>query len=193
MLFIQSYPNSSPLISRYLREVLLGMGIMDSPAMSKEDAGPHFSKRELAADAQEANTTDRELSILQAMKLYPKAVAWSMIVSAASIMDGYDYHVISSLFAQPAFQKAYGELQQNGSYQITAPWQSGLNNGSSVGCLLGLYLAGHLTDKFGFRKTIMFTLFLTFCFIFIQFFANSLVLLQVGQILLGWSIGYNCS
>lgn len=166
---------------------------MDSPAMSKEDAGPHFSKRELAADAQEANTTDRELSILQAMKLYPKAVAWSMIVSAASIMDGYDYHVISSLFAQPAFQKAYGELQQNGSYQITAPWQSGLNNGSSVGCLLGLYLAGHLTDKFGFRKTIMFTLFLTFCFIFIQFFANSLVLLQVGQILLGWSIGYNCS
>ena len=151
----------------------------------KESEEPQLFESELVADAEDATRQEHELTILQAIKLYPKAVAWSVVVSAASIMDGYDYHVLSSLFAQPAFQKAYGKLQPNGTYQISAPWQSGLNNGSSVGSLLGLYLAGFLTDRFGFRKTIMLSLFLALCFVFIQFFATSLVVLQIGQILLG--------
>lgn len=142
-------------------------------------------ERDLVADAEDANNRDHELTILEAIKLYPKAVGWSMALSAACIMDGYDYHVIGLLFAQPVFRKAYGQLQPDGDYQISAAWQAGLNNGSAIGTLTGLFLAGYLTERFGFRRTIMFTLALITCLIFIQFFATSLVVLQIGQILTG--------
>jgi len=61
-------------------------------------------------------------------------------MSTAIIMDGFDTKLIGSLFAQPAFAKAYGLLQPDGSYQIPAPWQSGLANGSNVGQLFGLII-----------------------------------------------------
>jgi SP family general alpha glucoside:H+ symporter-like MFS transporter len=158
---------------------------MDTPTETKEPIQVRSSPAELLAEAEDAINTDHELTILQAIKLYPKACAWSMVLSAALIMDGYDYHVIPALYALPSFQKKFGQVQPNGSYTITAAWQSGLSNGSTIGQLLGLFLAGYLTERFGFRKTLMFTLVLIPCIIFIQFFASSLAVLEVGQILLG--------
>ena len=106
-------------------------------------------------------------------------------MSTSLVMDGYDLKLIGSLFAQPAFSEAYGHRQPDGTYQIPAPWQSGLNNGSNVGQLMGLLLAGVLSERFGFRKTMMGALVVVPCFIFIQFFASTLPQLQVGQILIG--------
>lgn len=159
---------------------------------SKEPYEPKVLQQELVADVEEATRKDHELTLLQAIKLYPKAVAWSAIISASTIMDGYDFHVLGSLFAQPAFQKAFGDLLPDGTYQVSAPWQSGLNNGSSVGALIGLFLAGYLTDKFGFRKTIMLALFFILCFIFIQFFATSLVMYEFGQIFVSKFLALGC-
>ena len=47
-----------------------------------------------------------------------------------------------------------------------------------------------MQDKFGYKKTIMGALFLVTCFIFIVFFANSLTMLLVGEILCGipWGV-----
>ena len=165
---------------------------MDKLQEFKSSKEPQVSQsqtihRELVSDAEEATNQDHELTILQAIKLYPKAVAWSAIFSASCIMDGYDLKLIGSLFAQPAFCKAYGKLQSNGTFQITAPWQSGLNNGSNCGQIIGLCFAGSLSERLGYRKTMLATLLIIPCLIFIQFFAPSLVVLEVGQILLGES------
>ena len=135
--------------------------------------------------AEDTNRREHELTILQAVKLYPKAIGWSLAVSVATIMDGYDYHLLGGFYAQPAFQKAYGTLQPNGKYTISAAWQAGLNNGSAVGTFMGLYLAGTLTDIFGFRKTLIMAMMVISCLIFLQFFAQSLVMLLMAQILMG--------
>jgi SP family general alpha glucoside:H+ symporter-like MFS transporter len=158
---------------------------MNAPTETKEPNKAQTSRAELLADAEDAVNTDHGLTTFQAIKLYPKACAWSMVLSAALIMDGYDYHVIPALYALPSFEKKFGQLQPNGGYTITAAWQSGLSNGSTIGQLPGLFLAGYLTEIFGFRKTLVFTLVLIPCIIFIQFFASNLVVLEVGQILLG--------
>jgi MFS transporter, SP family, general alpha glucoside:H+ symporter len=147
----------------------------------------HVLQREYLRDAEDATAQEHELTFLQAIKLYPKAVGWSVILSAALIMEGYDTKLIGSLFAQPTFQKAYGSHQATGSYQISAPWQSGLSNGSTVGQLIGLASAGYISERLGFRKTMISGLTLAIGFIFVQFFAPSLAVLEVGQILLGWS------
>lgn len=140
---------------------------------------------ERLADVQDANAQEHDLTFYQALKLYPKGVFWSIAMSTAVVMEGYDTKLIGTLFAQPAFQKAYGELVRADSYQISAPWQAGLSNGSTVGQLLGLLLAGYITERFGFRKTMITGLTVTIGLIFITFFAPSLIVLEVGQILFG--------
>lgn len=51
--------------------------------------------------------------------------------------------------------------------------------------MVGLYLAGYLSDKLGFRRSMMITLLVIPFIIFLQFFAPSLAVLEVGQVLLG--------
>lgn len=146
---------------------------------------PSCIQREYLADAQDATDQEHELTLLQAIKIYPKAIGWSLILSTTLIMEGYDTKLVNSLFAQPAFKEAYGNRQANGSYEIPASWQTGLMNGSSVGQVVGLLIAGYISERFGFRKTMIGGLIITICFIFIQFFASSLIVLEVAQILLG--------
>ncbi|OQV09830.1 hypothetical protein CLAIMM_13912 [Cladophialophora immunda] len=159
----------------------------------------------LMAEVEDATNHEHELKLLEAVRLYPKAVAWSVMMSTALVMDGYDLKVkseprcpclfltcvqlIGSLFAQPAFNEAYGELRTNGKYQISAPWQSGLNNGSNVGQIIGLMLSGYVVERIGFRFTMMIALSVVIPLIFIQFFASSLGVLAVGQVLIGIPLG----
>jgi SP family general alpha glucoside:H+ symporter-like MFS transporter len=82
-------------------------------------------------------------------------------------------------------------LQSDGKYQLTAAWQNGISNGAQVGEILGLFAAGVIADRFGYRKTMIGALSLVVCFIFIVFFnVNSLVQLLIGEILLGipWGV-----
>jgi MFS transporter, SP family, general alpha glucoside:H+ symporter len=160
---------------------------MDKQIESRVDITQNIAQRELLSDAQDANTNEHELTFTKAIKLYPKAVAWSLLMSCALVGDGYDLKLIGSLFAQPAFQQHYGKEQPNGSYQIPAAWQSGLNNGSNVGQILGLLIAGGVVERLGFRRTMMGALIVLPCLIFIQFFAPSLAQLQAGQVLIGTS------
>ncbi|RFU24344.1 hypothetical protein B7463_g11994, partial [Scytalidium lignicola] len=104
-------------------------------------------------------------------------------------MEGYDGKLLGAMFAQPSFQRRYGERLEDGSYQVTSAWQAGLGNGSSVGGLMGLLIAGWISERFGFRKTMIGGLFLMVVFIFVQFLATSLAVLEVGQILLGIPLG----
>ncbi len=152
---------------------------------SKAEQRPMIAERGLFSNAEDANDKEHSLTISQAIKLYPKAIAWSVIMSASLIMDGYDLKLVGSLFAQPAFSKAFGHRLPNGTYQVSAAWQTGLNNGSNVGQLFGLLIAGVVAERFGFRKTMMCALVAVPCIIFIQFFSSGLVQLLIGQVLLG--------
>lgn len=105
-------------------------------------------------------------------------------------MEDYDMKLIGSLNAQPAFTRRYGQQLPNGKYEIPASWQAGLSNGASVGSLIGLYLNGLISECVGFKKAMLDSLLFMAAAIFIQFFAPSIELLQVGQIVQGipWGI-----
>jgi len=89
------------------------------------------------------------------------------------------------LFAYGPFQQRYGVQLADGTYQLTAPWQTGLSNGALVGEILGLFVTGIVAEKFGYRKTIITALLLVIAFIFVVFFAHNIEMLLVGEILLG--------
>lgn len=136
-----------------------------------------------ADDAQRATQAEHSMTLMQGLKTYPKAVAWSMLLSTCIVMEGFDLVLISSLYALPAFQKRFGEPAGDGTYQVSAAWQSGLSNGALVGEILGLFFAGLIADRFGFKKTMMGALAMVACFIFIVFFAKDIEMLLVGEIL----------
>ncbi|KAK5691860.1 hypothetical protein LTR97_011031 [Elasticomyces elasticus] len=157
--------------------------------LSKDEGQPEIAQRDLFTNAEDATDKEHKLTLFSAIKLYPKAIGWSVIMSTSLVMDGYDLKLVGSLFAQPAFREAYGHRLPDGTYQISAPWQSGLNNGSNIGQMIGLLVAGVLVERFGFRKTMMVALVSVPCVIFIQFFATGLPQLQAGQVLLGIPLG----
>jgi MFS transporter, SP family, general alpha glucoside:H+ symporter len=55
-------------------------------------------------------------------------------------MEGYDLSLMGSFFGFPPFQERYGTADnpETGGRVITAPWQSGINNGVQVRSLCGL-------------------------------------------------------
>lgn len=150
----------------------------------------HSDGRQELQAAQSAAEHERELTFLKSLKLYPAAIGWSVLLSTAIIMEGYDMKLIGSLNAQPAFKRRYGEQLPDGDYQIPASWQAGLSNGATIGSLIGLYLNGHISERIGFKKTMLASLALMTGTIFIPFFAPSIEVLQVGQIFQGipWGI-----
>ncbi|KAK4555757.1 hypothetical protein LTR86_006977 [Recurvomyces mirabilis] len=155
---------------------------IDRELPSMHNAG---TSERLLNDAEDVTRKEHELTFWAGIKLYPRAVAWSMTMSTTLVMDGYDFKLIGSLFAQPQFAKAYGQIQANGKYQIPAAWQTGLNNGSNVGQMIGLLIAGFIVDRLGFRKTMISALCIVPCLIFLQFFAKSLAQLEAAQVLMG--------
>ncbi|KIW65010.1 hypothetical protein PV04_07302 [Phialophora macrospora] len=156
-----------------------------------EAKSQHVSAQEaVVQDAQAAAEIEHELGLLKSIRLYPKAIGWSVLLSTAIIMEGYDLLLMGSFYAQPPFQKRYGKQLDDGTYQIPAPWQSGLSNGASAGSIIGLMANGYISERFGFKRTMLGALALITALIFIPFFAPSLEVLVVGQVLMGipWGI-----
>jgi SP family general alpha glucoside:H+ symporter-like MFS transporter len=145
----------------------------------------------LSSEAKLATEAEHNMSIRDAIKRYPKAVAWSILFSTAIIMEGYDIVLVTAFFAYPSFQKKFGEPVKNGTnYQVTAPWQSGLSNGARVGEIIGLFINGLLAEMFGMKRTMIGTLAVLCGFIFISFFAQNIQTLLVAEIFMGipWGV-----
>ena len=138
------------------------------------------------------NATEREhkLSLVEGIRQYPKACFWSMVVSLVVIMDGYDTALIGTLFGFPAFRQRFGEeVGSTGTFQVTAKWQDALGLASPLGNVVGIFINGVLTERFGHRKTLLGSIvYLTGC-IFIAFFAPTVEVLFVGEFLCGLAWG----
>ncbi|KAF9873956.1 MFS maltose permease [Colletotrichum karsti] len=160
---------------------------LDLEATSRESDAKRVNP---ISGAEAATEAELNMGLLQSIKLYPQAIFWSMFFSTAVIMEGFDKTLLNNLYAYPVFQRRFGELQPDGSYQLTSAWQSGLSNGALVGEICGLFLNGIIADKFGYRKTMIGGLIAVTCFVFILFFAPNLPVLLVGEILIGvpWGI-----
>jgi SP family general alpha glucoside:H+ symporter-like MFS transporter len=73
-------------------------------------------------EAKQASHLEKSMSFTQAIKLYPKAVGWSILLSTAIVMEGYDTALLGNFYAFPPFTKRYGVLTPNSdppSYQVS--------------------------------------------------------------------------
>ncbi|KAL6246847.1 hypothetical protein RBB50_006154 [Rhinocladiella similis] len=138
--------------------------------------------------AQAATEHEKRSKFLEAIRLYPTAVAWSMYFSLGILMASFDPQLVGNLFAIPAFQRDFGYKFHDG-YIISAPWQTGLMMGSPIGQVVGALFAGYPMDWYGRKKTFMACVFATTGLVFFQFFARSLSVLLAGELLGGLVLG----
>ncbi|KAI1322695.1 maltose permease [Xylariaceae sp. FL0255] len=112
-----------------------------------------------------------------------------MLLSACLIMEGYDTAVVGSYLAFPAFKNRFGIRASNGEIVIPASWQNGISGATNVGEIIGLQIAGFVSEKVGYRKTIIAALIAATGFIFFPFFASNLTVFLVGEIFQGVAWG----
>ena len=89
----------------------------------------------LKDDAQDATELEHNLTIRDSLKLYPKAVMYSLAFSTAVIMEGYDLALIDSFFGFTSFKRQFGtedDPENDGEKLIGAAWQSGIKNAVQV-------------------------------------------------------------
>lgn len=77
------------------------MASESAPADTKPGAGD-------ATVLAEAIHQEHELGFIEAVKLYPSAVGWSVFVSIGVIMLAFDPQLLGNLYATPQFQEDFG-------------------------------------------------------------------------------------
>lgn len=160
------------------------------------------------ADAIEAENVEHNMTVMQAVKAYPMASFWAFVMSCtivsriglllrnrltpSQIMESYDVFLIGNFVALPAFRSQYGVLidAATQNYVIETKWQSALQVSGQLGALIGVFLAGPLTSRIGYRWATLTGLMLLNAFIFVFYFATSLPVIFVAQLLEGlpWGI-----
>lgn len=151
---------------------------------------PRGQQRSLSEEANAGITDERNMNFTTGCRLYPVAFIWSVVISLTIVMEAYDKVLITSLFASPAFRRAFGRHVQSGdaaetNYQISPMWQTLLTNGGVSGEVIGLLFHAVFAGRYGYRKTMLVTLVWMCLAISLAVFAQNIQTLLVSQVLCG--------
>ncbi|KAF1359526.1 sugar transporter [Lizonia empirigonia] len=138
-----------------------------------------------------ATEAEKTMTVRQAIRLYKWAIIYSMAMSLAVVMEGYDLAAMGSFLGYDQFRKRFGtELDPASDPRISPAWQAGIQNGVQAGSIIGLWANGYISEYFGYKKTMYGALLASIMFNFLHFFAQSVGMIVAGSVLLGlpWGI-----
>ncbi|KAH6880105.1 general substrate transporter [Thelonectria olida] len=149
-----------------------------------------LKNQDLMTDAFDGENREHELGVWEATKLHPWACLWAFIMCFTIVMESFDMFLNGNFVALPAFKEKYGVHVPGEGWTIETKWQSALFQSGQCGAFVGVFMAGPITNRLGYRWTTILGLMLMNATIFVSFFANSLTLLVVGQALEGVPWGF---
>ena len=68
-----------------------------------------WGNRALSTAAQATNDDEKNMTTREAIKIYKKAIMWSLVISTCVIMEGYDTNLLGNFYAYPSFQRKFGD------------------------------------------------------------------------------------
>lgn len=88
-------------------------------------------------------------------------------------MEAFDMFLNGNFVAQTAFRRHYGVyVNEKDGYVIPTRWQSALFQSGQCGAFIGVFLAGPITNRLGYRWTTILALVLMNLTIFVSFFVS---------------------
>jgi SP family general alpha glucoside:H+ symporter-like MFS transporter len=91
-------------------------------------------------------------------------------------MEAFDMFLNTNFVALKAFQNQFGVPTSNDN-QIPTRWQSALFQSGQCGAFVGVFLAGPVTNRLGYRWTAILALIMMNATIFISFFVSNVALI----------------
>ena len=159
-----------------------------------------INNKEIEADSQQLweaeqsalyTQSQHELRFWPAVNLYKPAVAWSLVINIAVILSGFDGQLVGSVVGLSPFKKQFGHFDKStGEYQVSAAWNGACNYANYVGGIVGSVLSGPVYDFAGPRITLTMCSILSIAVIFMQFFAETPVVLFLGELFNGAIISF---
>jgi hypothetical protein len=70
-----------------------------------EQSAHKTAAQKMNNDARLATEKEHNMTLWQGIKLYPKAVAWSVLISTCIAMEGYDLCLLSNFYGFPQFNR----------------------------------------------------------------------------------------
>ncbi|RDW68173.1 hypothetical protein BP6252_09569 [Coleophoma cylindrospora] len=148
-----------------------------------------LANQDLINDAIEAENAEHAMDMWTAAKKHPAACLWAFLMCFTIIMESFDMFLNSNWGALPYFKYKYGvytgpvggDLTDANNYTIPTKWQASLFQSGQCGAFVGVFLAGPITTRLGYRWTTIVGLVLMNATIFITFFADSLAVLVISQ------------
>lgn len=95
------------------------------------------------------------------------------LADAYQVMESFDMFLNGNFVALPVFQERYGVLVSPDKWAIPTRWQSALFQSGQCGAFVGVFLAGPVTNRLGYRWTTILALILMNATIFISFFVSN--------------------
>jgi len=62
-----------------------------------DELPPAETTEEITLNAKNATEKEHSMTLMQGIRLYPKAIAWSMLISTCIAMEGYDVCLINNV------------------------------------------------------------------------------------------------
>ncbi|MCJ1311445.1 hypothetical protein MMC25_005116 [Agyrium rufum] len=151
-----------------------------------------LKNQEILNDAYNGENGEHAQGVWAAAKSHPKACFWAFIMCFTIVMESFDMFLNGNFVALGAFQRAYGVPVEGkvDVFAIPTRWQSALFQSGQCGAFIGVFLAGPVTNRLGYRWTTVLALVMMNATIFISFFANSLAVLTIGQAFEGIPWGF---
>ncbi|KAJ5274078.1 hypothetical protein N7478_009203 [Penicillium angulare] len=145
---------------------------------------------DLMNDALDAEAHEHEMGTWEAAKAHPMACFWAFIMCFTIVMESFDMFLNTNFVALTAFQNHFGVQTGPDAYTIPTRWQSALFQSGQCGAFIGVFLAGPITSRIGYRWTTILGLLIMNATIFISFFGDSLTVLVIGQAFEGIPWGF---
>ncbi|KAK3366476.1 major facilitator superfamily domain-containing protein [Podospora didyma] len=147
-----------------------------------------FSQFQTTGEDATISQREEELNFIDACKLYPAAIAWSTFVSLGVVIVGFHSQILGNIHSMPRFQRDFGHSSEHSS-TIPQAWQTGLSMGSRVAQTVGALIVSYPMDQFGRKRTFGAYVVSFSAIVCVQFFARSLEVLLVGELLSGLILG----
>ncbi|ORX35608.1 general substrate transporter [Kockovaella imperatae] len=113
-----------------------------------------------------------------------RAAAWSLFISMALWMEGYDTSILGSYYGLPQFKAVFGTMV-DGKLKITNETQVGIGNTSTCGQLIGLVITGICQEWIGSKKTFLGGMLFMIATIFLAVFCQNIAMLYVAEFFMG--------
>ncbi|PVH84991.1 general substrate transporter [Cadophora sp. DSE1049] len=125
---------------------------------------------------------------VDALKENWKGVLWCLYSFFICCMFGYDSLAGSAVISLPAFRETFGR-PYDADYVVDANWQLGFQAATLGGIVLGGFVTGFATQRWGRQLCIFFAYFLTIGGVFMQYFSSTPAEYFGAKILTGIPLG----